>query len=1398
MSHEQKQDNNCNNVPLNDAQRSIWLHTLSLRRQYKDEGAMYNIGCKFVVHSNNSDHDAQEALRRCCSTRPELLTTFNEQTEMLEVGALAPEQLLYADVRLMSEQEQSIVIERACTEAFSLRHGDPLVRVVVTRSKLVMILHHLLTDGFGLHSYIAPTLTAALDGKAAVPGAVISLRSNEKPESAADHRAFWLQHIPPPGDLIPLDMPQPDHPPFAPVQALKRPTFATHQFELPAQLQQWLVLPGGKVSASSDKSVSFFSWMLSSLWALWAQYATRFDFGVGVAFANRPASPSVWNYAKVLPVYPHLFARSSSSSENVGALDTLSWLALVEHIQQAVRAAKAHEAVQMIDLAEDRSVATQVNLVITESQFDIFSCGSPSELTIYMRMPPRDMRTTSTADQRPVVLEYIRRSDGQLSELAVRQLHDNWMTLLEQTREKMHALESWRTSLAWVAPYQSLAVMWPNFACDYHVPRQLESVSHYTLHGMFAESARLWPCRIAVHESASRQMCYAELDSTSTRLAHDLRLSGVRPGHRVVLLMSRSLKAMQCILAILKTGAMYVPVDAALPQARILYIVQQAEASLVICTAQHSVELSKHAPAGTCFFQVDEAPYGVEAGAAADPQALPRPDPLASAYIIFTSGSTGQPKGVEIVHRNVCNSIHALDTVVAPTENDAILQSASLSFDMSVGQIFNAWRTGAALVLLMDATDWEGTINRQKVSILQIPASVLASAFDIAALPKSLRAVQIGGEPLPQALSQKLMHSNPLVQFSNMYGPTEGSIYSNMTILDPSWNYTPIGPPLRNQREYILNDLLQVVPPGVPGRLFMGGMAPARGYYGRPELTQERFVHDPFAEKYPSIPGVDRATMYDSGDIVRWRQANMVECIGRSDQQVKWHGLRIELGEIESCLLSCPSVAIKASAARLCPLASGQEDTQVLVGYVVLLPSTTSASSSSSHTTESLLRAHLDQHLPKYMVPSHILTIEALPVSSSGKLDRNRLPIPPPAVQLPASSGERLLSPSTRQPQGDVHRSPALVPASSAPSNPEQLLRGAWLETLPQLGTRPESDWSEMHFFDNGGTSLSLVKLLRLVHVRFPNATFTAADLFARPTFAEMLRLLASRHGRKLSKLPQIQEQSLVRLSSSDPLREPIHIIGMAGTFPGALSVGEFWKLLCTQTVVTKETATATESSSSNNNNNVRTAAGRLLQDPFEFDAEAFGIRTEEAMLMDPQHRIALQQTLYALDDAGIVPRALAVRDFSLGVYACASSSMYWDEVVYPKLKQETDQMSSYTARINNGVDQLATRIAFHFHCLSAGTPVAMADGISRPIEEIAVGDQVLSYSRKNGGQLVMREVVAVQKSNKPCLKVSRDTVSLSSLYGDRLLTLLPLFAALLTSSPSSTVAISSALRTTG
>jgi amino acid adenylation domain-containing protein len=1347
-------------VPLNDAQRSIWLHTLSLRRQFKDEGGMYNIGCRFVVPVPTERSSILHALEQCCSARPELLAVFDDREEALVMSAMTPAQLLCAG-------EDT---ERASSEAFSLRAGTPLVRVIVTPGEVVMILHHLLTDGFGLHSYFAPAMAAALAAAPAKSATGVARDCVHAPLSSAasatapvlssevaavvDHRAFWLAHIPPPTELVPLDMPQPDHPAIAPLPA-ERPTFATLRLELPMEMQRRLVVPGGKVPGPGV-SVTFYSWMLGSLWALWAQYATRFDFGIGVAFANRPASPSVFSHAKVLPVYPHLLV--PTSPDDAGALEAVSWLTLVHRVQQAVRAAKAHEAVRMVDLAEDRSVATQVNLVVTESQFDIFSCGSPSDLTVYLRMPPRGQASS------PVVLEYLRRSDGSLSDLAVRQMHDNWMTLLQSTLDSVRSSESWRASLAWVAPNQIAELMAPNRAGDYHHASRLDDDSCFTLHGMFAASVLRYPDRVAVVESATaaaagRQMTYAELDATSTSLACDMWQRGVRPGHRVVLLMSRSLKTMQCILAILKTGAMYVPVDAALPPARVAYIIRQAQASLVICTPKHALAVSEQTPDGTLVVQTTDEPHHrlEEAGtdsSSAEPHQLPRRDPLASAYIIFTSGSTGLPKGVEVVHRNVCNSIHALDTVGAPRAADAVLQSASLSFDMSVGQIFNAWRAGAALVLLMDVTDWEGTINRHRVSLLQIPASVLASAFDVAALPKSLRAVQIGGEALPQALARKLMQSNPHVQFSNMCGPTEGSIYSNMTILVPTWNYTPIGPPLKNQREYILNDLLQVVPPGVAGRLFMGGLAPARGYYGRPELTRERFVSDPFAEAFPPVPGEDHARMYDSGDVARWRQGSMVECLGRCDQQVKWHGLRIELGEIESCLLSCPSVSVKASAARLCPLPPGQEETHMLVGYVVLhltaavAPSSSSSSSSSSSAScEAELRAHLERHLPTYMVPSQILTIDALPVSSSGKLERGRLPAPPPpALQLPAaqplarvtsssaaaaararrrSSGEKLLSPSTRQqqqgPGGQQQHSPTLSPAPVAPTNPEQLLRAAWVDALPQLASRPDTDWADLHFFHCGGTSLSLVKLLRLIRASFPQATFTAADLFARPTFPEMLRLLASRHGRKLSKLPQIQEQSRV-LAPSDPLREPVHIIGMAGTFPGAASVGEFWKLLCSQAVVTKETAPVDRTCG------VRTAAGRLLQDPFEFDAEAFGIRAEEATLMDPQHRIALQQTLDALDDAGIVPRALAAQDLAVGVYTCASSSMYWDEVVCPKVKAESDQMSGYTARINNGVDQLATRIAFHFHC--TGPALAVQTACSSSLSTVSVAVDHLRLGR--------------------------------------------------------------------
>jgi len=1364
---------------LNTSQQSILAHVYSLRRTHgeRGEGATYNIGVDLHLAPGavRDESACEQVVAACIADHPRLATCLKEDAQLLPLSEKVPE---IRAAEAADEEEEDLLVRQAKDAPFPLTADQPLVRFLFVRrmasarsspapgtaeasagppfTRLVVVFHHLVADGYSLSKLICPTLmrhlnaaaAAAAAGKGALPGpnsetdgVFPPADKTRAPSVSPESIRYWMEHLPS-ETVAPLDFPLLEGP--LPASTGNGIGFDHAQHAIGASL--WSEVR----EAHRKHGVTNFTWMFGAMWAVWSQYTGRTDFGVGAAFAGRAPTDmaATDSFAKVFPLYPHLAASASTTSSTPASIGDMSWAALLQHVQAMIKSAKQHEHVSATDLAGERPFVAQISLAVTDeleatsaavTRANIFSSGSPSDLAVYLRFSRRGTPAESVA------VQYVWRGDV-LSHEVIAQFHDNWLAFMAGACAVVHLppqqapatttatdtvpANSWRR-INWLSPVQRHQVLHLNNPAyeDGLAANLATDAERFTLHGMFRKSAREHPDCIAVVESETRQATYAQLDRASHAFAQQY-LAQVAPQERVVLLMARSLLTMQAMLAIMKRGAIYVPVDPGLPIARVHYIIQQARASLVVCnTSTHALNEQVRgllAGAAIQICELPDEPYVAEEDFHPDfPVSMATG---ASAYIIFTSGTTGVPKGVEILHRAACNSIRYHDTIAPHTERDAVLQSASLSFDMSIGQAFNAWRCGARLVLLMEVGEWHNTVVRHGVTIVQGPASVIASAFDADCMPACLRQVQVGGEPVALTLLHRMINANPHIQFANLYGPTEASMYTNMTRVRLEDTYVPMGPPITNQRAYVLNDLLQLLPAGVPGRIFMGALSPGVGYFGREDLTREKFVPDPFACEFPSLPDV-APVMYDSGDIARWKTGGNLECLGRRDQQVKWHGLRIELGEIESHLMTCPDLPIKASAARLCPLTATSVssannapqpreaggETHVLVGYVV--PQRGNEKPIDDAAKARLLQ-WLGQNVPKYMVPSIILVIDELPMSANGKLARERLPIPPPPPSPSAATdGSAASGPSSSE-------APP-VTMSFHMSSHEQKLWKAWNGALDLPVSASQVDSREamqaLNFFDQSGTSLSVMRLLRLVRAEFPGCTVSVADIYRKPRFGDLLSLLRARHHRRVSSIDigsiTARNSSLKKVAAQAEAsqKSAIAIVGMAGVFPGAKDVGAFWDLICNGEIATRKLSAERGD-----------ACGRLSTDMFEFDAGAFGLKPDEATLMDPQHRLALQQTLHALEDARIDTTGLVK-----GVFVSGSDSGYWNHIVQPYLatgSNGADQMRTYTARINNGVDQMASRIAYHFNC--TGPTAAVQTACSSSLSCLSVAVDALQLGR--------------------------------------------------------------------
>ncbi|MFJ9737029.1 amino acid adenylation domain-containing protein [Streptomyces sp. NPDC101166] len=577
------------------------------------------------------------------------------------------------------------------------------------------------------------------------------------------------------------------------------------------------------------------------------------------------------------------------------------------------------------------------------------------------------------------------------------------------------------------------------------------------LHELFEEQAARTPDAVAV-VCDGEEVTYGALDAWAEELAGRLRPS-TEPGRPVGVRVRRSPAMVAALLGVLKAGGCYVPLDPALPAARVAHVVERAGIAAVVADA----DTDGVVPEGTAVVSAREArgagvPGGPGVAGAAGRAVVPA---LSAAYLLYTSGSTGEPKGVVVPHAAAVDFVYAHLAVAGVEagrgEGERFLGFAALSFDVSVLDVFGALLSGGTLVL---ATDEERTdldrlqslMARQAVTVADLPSALLP-LLEPGALP-DLRFLSTGGEaPSADAVARWAAGGR---EVWNGYGPTEATVEVTMHRCAPGdgGRVPPIGRPMVNHRAYVVDSRLRLLPPGAAGELCVAGAGLAQGYAGRPGLTAGRFVPDPFSD----VPG---SRMYRTGDLVRWSADGDLEYLGRIDQQVKVNGYRVELGEIETVLGRHPSVRQAAVDVRPAP-GGGRR----LVAFVAPEPGGAVAAPAE-------LAAHLAEFLPPYMVPHIFVALDALPLTASKKVDRRALPTPGP----------------DQEPEPDA---PAREPAAGA----ESTLCALFADVLGRA-VAPDDN-----FFSLGGDSIAALTMVSRARAR--GLTFTLGDVFTHKTPAAL------------------------------------------------------------------------------------------------------------------------------------------------------------------------------------------------------------------------------------------------------------------------------------------------------
>ncbi|HEX8273414.1 MAG TPA: amino acid adenylation domain-containing protein, partial [Longimicrobiaceae bacterium] len=741
------------------------------------------------------------------------------------------------------------------------------------------------------------------------------------------------------------------------------------------------------------------------------------------------------------------------------------------------------------------------------------------------------------------------------------------------------------------------------------------------VHELFVEQAARTPGAVAV-VAGDAVLTYAELERRSALLARRLAGLGVGPEARVGLCVERGPEMVVALLAVLRAGGAYLPLDPTHPPERLAYMLDDSGASVLLTqsglvglfdsfagdvVALDGTPLPPAPSPARGEGEHDDAEDG-SAVAVAGCSLFPVPCSLSLAYVIYTSGSTGRPKGVAVPHRAVVNFLESMRAAPGLAAGDTLLAVTTLAFDIAGLELLLPLTTGARVAIASRETASDGARLRAAVAasgatVMQAtPATwrmLLEAGWEGS---PGLRAL-CGGEALPRELADRL--AARCGELWNLYGPTETTIWSTIRRVEPGEGAVPIGTPIANTRVYVLDRGLEPVPPGLAGELYVGGEGVARGYLGRAGLTAGAFVPDPF--------GGAGARMYRTGDRARWRADGALEYLGRTDHQVKLRGFRIELGEVEAALRA--QAAVREAAAVVVERAPGD---QLLVGYVV--------ADAGAAPTPADLRAGLRERLPEHMVPGAFVVLDRFPLTASGKLDRRALPAPERA------GGAR---------------------EGGAPVTPtERAVAAIWEEVLgvTEVGVGD-------NVFDLGGHSLLLVQVHSRLQERFGRRV-ELIELFEHRTLGALAAHLDRGAAAQAARAPAPAPRAMPRRRAPASPRggRDVAVIGMAGRFPGARDLDEFWRNLRAGVRSVRrfsdEELRASGVPRRDRESPAYVPAGGDLEGVELFDPSFFDVTPREALVMNPQKRVFLECAWEALETAGY-------HSGRIGVFASEANNQY-------------------------------------------------------------------------------------------------------------------------------------------
>lgn len=1027
--------------PLTPGQESLWF-----LEQFRPELPTYNVPQAFKLSGQLDPSALNKAIQTVVGRHYALRTRLLLKGEKVfqRIHQVPEFDFNTEDLSSLTSTERAPQLAKRLhaevTRTFDLLHDLPL-RVTLfalgpREHVILFVMPHIVCDMTSLHilySEVATAYKSLVNGVEPALGPLpgqfcdfVKDRSLASTNGTERDAAFWKEHLAHavPGLHVPVDFPRTPRPSGRGDLAF---------FQIPAVTVE-------KIRALSQQhGASLYMTFLAAWQTLLYRYSHEEDFLIGVPFSQRdfPGAENMIGYLINLLVF-----RSRP-------VPSMTFEQLLQETREQALQLYDHPNVPFNELVRQLNLPREGGNSICPVVFQYLPGGfaqfqlegfETEVVPVNTETAKFDLTLTLAENDLGVLGEIEYRTDL-FQRSTIDRIGTQFLQLLESILANPHSRIATLNILE-EGERELLLGQWAGRTSEY--PRQS------TVPELFEQQAAATPDLVAVR-SEDQQLTYAGLNARANKLARFLSRNGVKPGASVGVCLDRSVELIATLLAILKAGAAYVPLDPKYPADRLETMMQDAG-------VQHVITSRRHSPAIACKQKIVLEDRLLELGRESSNNPLIKVSSTDRCYIMYTSGSTGTPKGVAVPHRAVVRLVR--NTNFCSFTGAVFLHFAPLSFDASTLEIWGPLLNGSELVVYPASFDsleqFEQVLEKNKVSTLWLTAGLFNSMVDqkVTAL-RSVKQLLVGGDVLSVPHIRKAQAALPDTTLINGYGPTENTTFTCCYRIPPGWpadRSIPIGSPITNTTVYILDKEMQPVPIGIIGEIYTGGDGLALHYINDQRLTAEKFIPHPF------VPG---ERLYRTGDFGRFLQDGTIEFMGRADNQVKIRGFRIELGEIELTLNQLPRV--KECAVVAIPEPTG---TRAIVAYIVL--------EKGKPVLAAELREQLSQKLPEHMVPSHFLFMDQLPLNPNGKVHRSALPAP----------------------DFKTHPREQVAPSTEA----EKRLVEIWKEVLnlPQLGVTD-------NFFDLGGHSLLATRIISRTNQAF-NIRLSLSSLFESPTVSALAR----------------------------------------------------------------------------------------------------------------------------------------------------------------------------------------------------------------------------------------------------------------------------------------------------